>query len=33
MIGTVTPASRPISPAYIPPAFTTKSVSTGPRSV
>ena len=33
MIGTVTPASRPISPANIPPAFTTTSVSIEPLSV
>ncbi len=32
-IGTTTPASAPISRAYIPPAFTTTSVSISPRSV
>ena len=31
--GTVTPASAPISPANMPPAFTTISVSITPRSV
>jgi hypothetical protein len=32
-IGTFTPASAPISRAYIPPAFTTTSVSMSPLSV
>ena len=32
-IGTVTPAMSPISPANIPPAFTTTSVAIGPPDV